>query len=71
MTEYKQIHFKVPQSVFEVYEAEADENGFPSVTAQIKAEIIKQAKIKRMILQIEKPKTHKQPNFLDVFEGIE
>lgn len=71
MSEYKQVHFKVPQSVFEMYEAEADVNGLPSGTAQIKAEIIKQAKIKKQVLQIEKAKENKQSSVLDVFAGIE
>jgi len=62
---YIEVRFKLPVEDFAVYEAESNEArelGYDvSPTAQIKAETMKQAKIKRMILQIE-PKTHKQSN---------
>lgn len=74
MSENKQIQFRVPLAVFEVYEAEAkraEELGYDvSPTAQIKAEVIKQAKIKEQVLQIEIAKENRQPSVLDVFDDI-
>ena len=47
----KQIHFRIPDDVYATYEKELEDTGLPSVTAQIKAEIISQAKIIKQLLK--------------------
>jgi hypothetical protein len=50
----KQIHIELPQWVIDEYVLEAKENGYdnPKATPHIKAEIVRQAKIKKQIRQI-------------------
>lgn len=47
MNNYVEIRFKLKTEDFAVYANEINKTGLPSPTAQIKAEVVKQANIKR------------------------
>ncbi|MGG0287194.1 hypothetical protein ABEY41_19145 [Peribacillus butanolivorans] len=70
---YVEIRFKLPIEDFYEYEIEADEAkelGYDvSPTVQVRAETIKQAKIKRQNRQKLEP-PNKQPSVMDVFKGL-
>jgi hypothetical protein len=70
---YVEIRFRLPIEDFKEYEIEANkanELGYDvSPTAQIRAESIKQSKIKRQNRQ-KLESIYKQPSVMDVFEGL-
>ncbi|WP_432694191.1 hypothetical protein ACRBU7_03990 [Priestia aryabhattai] len=47
MSNYIEVRFKLKTEDFTVYANEINNTGLPSPTAQIKAEVVKQANIKR------------------------